>query len=716
MKEVDLVLQKVDISVCSKIGYPEPVVQLSDDLKTAASDGSGGPEDGDIARRSHVCLEREPRQQFKVRKTSLSSKNSPVNAISVHAGLFCAGKIGLLLSCILLLFFASFSQTALSQVTDRETTFRLAQGLEQAGEYDRALVLLRQLYNAEPTNLVYFDELQRTLMQLKRYDEVILLIRGRLRDSPGDVSLRAMLGSVYYRSGNERAAEAAWDSAIAVEPANPNAYRIVASTLGENRLLEQSAEVYRRGRARLGDSSLFAMELSQILSASMDYAGATNEYLRWLDKNPTQLAFVQGRMASFTAKKEARDAAAGVIRVALDQREDLTRLNLLVWLELEGKDFGSALDIERRIDRLSQAHGTVLQKFGDRAFNERAFGTAIRAYEEAIESPLPADHLPFARYGRACAMEGLGALSDTSVSPLSTSSPQEAMPLFRGAVEEFRKIIEEYPNSVFAAKSLYQIGRLQFEKFTDLDGAVRSFQNVLDGLRSYPRGPDVSALEFDVDLMLGRIQIARGDTAKASERFTAVAASPGATQDQSDEALFHLAEIDFFADRFKEAEHRLDALTVNLKADYANNALQLRGFLAENSRTAPEALRQYARAEFLARQHKNSEAIAMLRSLVESYPQAPLVDDALMSVAALQEKSGLWPEAALTYERLLTQYKESSIALDHAQFRLAEVYQYGLKNIPKAIATYEQLLVDHPSSVLVESARRRIRQLRGDTL
>jgi tetratricopeptide (TPR) repeat protein len=421
-------------------------------------------------------------------------------------------------------------------------------------------------------------------------------------------------------------------------------------------------------------------------------------------------------MASFTARKEARDAAAGVIRSALRNHEDLTRLNLLAWLELEGKEFDAALDIERQIDRLSQARGTVLQKFADRAASERAYSIAVRAYEDAIETPLPADRLPFALYGRACAMKELGAIADTLAILVRETPSTEAMPLYGGVISEFRKIIEAYPKSELSAKSFYQIGLLQFEKFNDLDGAIASFQRVLDDLKMFPGTRDVSAIAFDVNLMLGRVQLTRGDTTKATERFNLVAASPDALPDQTDEALFHLAEIDYFGDRFDQASRKLEALTVNLKADFANDALRLRGFLTENLRTSTEALGRFAQADFLAHQHRNTEATTILLALVEAFPQAPLVDDALLMVATLQAKAGLWRDAASTYERLLTQFKESSIALDRAQFQLAEVYQYGLRDLPKAIEMYEQLLADHPNSVLIDTARHRIRQLRGDTL
>jgi TolA-binding protein len=161
---------------------------------------------------------------------------------------------------------------------------------------------------------------------------------------------------------------------------------------------------------------------------------------------------------------------------------------------------------------------------------------------------------------------------------------------------------------------------------------------------------------------------------------------------------------------------KLGGIAVNLKADYANDALRLGAFLEENAGIAPEALRQFGAAEFLARQGKNTEAVPLLLEVIRSYPRAPLVDDALMAVGALQASAGLFREAAASYERLLAEFRESSIELDRAEFNLAEVYQYGTHEPARAEAAYERLLADHPKSILAGRARQRIMQLRGGPL
>ena len=207
----------------------------------------------------------------------------------------------------------------LSQTPDLATKLRLAQGLEQSGEFERAATLYNELLSRDPSNYLYFDGLQRMLLQLKRYDEAVTLIQKRIAQNPSDINLHGLLGSVLYKAGNEREANTEWDRALSVEPSNPNVYRLVAGILLDNRLLDRAADIYRRGRVACKDPNLFTIELAQLLIASMDYAGATTEFLRWLEQNPTQLPFVQTRMASFTGKDDGRAAAISAVKAAIER-------------------------------------------------------------------------------------------------------------------------------------------------------------------------------------------------------------------------------------------------------------------------------------------------------------------------------------------------------------------------------------------------------------
>jgi tetratricopeptide (TPR) repeat protein len=606
---------------------------------------------------------------------------------------------------VLLLCSVTFSQTP-----DFVTRLRLAQTYEQAGRYEQAAALYQELLSKDPTNAACSESLSRVYVQLKRYDEAIALIQHRLMMNPHDISVQVALGSVYHKAGRDKEATAEWEKVMRVDPKNPNVYRNVANVLIENRLLDRAAEIYRRGRLACTDASLFTLDLAYLLSVSMDYTGAMTEYIRWLRQNPTQLSFVQNRLSAFTSKEEALTAARDVVRAELRNSDDPRLYELLAWLYMEGKRFEEAFEVYKKLDGLTKAKGAGIYAFAERAFKEGAFDVAAEAYLEAINAPIVSTRLPYAKYGYANALKEIGARSDSlSRFSLAGATPvTESQPRYAGSVAYFREIIHEYPHSEFSAKSYYQIGMIQFERHFDLDGALSAFENVEKEL------PGIDAVQFDVRLRIAEVLTAKGDTAGAARRLLTVLSAPTALPDQQDEAGYRLAELDYFGGRFESAIERLDVISSNTKANFANDALSLRAFLHENRLTSEPALRQFSHADFLARQRRYTEAIPVLVKVIEQYPHALLVDDALLKVALLQAKARLFADAVATYQRLLTEFKESSIALDRAQFNIGDLYQYGLADKAKARASYEKLLADYPQSLLADLARKRIRELRGD--
>jgi tetratricopeptide (TPR) repeat protein len=599
-----------------------------------------------------------------------------------------------------------------SQTPDKDAKFRLAQGFEQAGEYERAAELFRDLLHNEPGNFTYFDGLQRMLVQSKQYDEAIGLIQDRLKKTPNDQVLFGLLGTVQYRAGREAEAAGAWDRAIFVASSNPQSYRFVASLMIEVRLLDKAAEIYRKGRVACNDPTLYAIELAQLLVASMDYTSATEEFLLWLAQNPNQMGFVLNRFAAFTYKEDGRTAAIKVVQVHIDRTPTLPLYEILAWLFMEGKDFDNAYGVYRRIDDLSSANGVSILGFADKAFREQAYEIASRAYQEALKHPLTSQRIPQARYGRACALMELQLAHDSSGNLLrfSSSSLSPVRSHLGDAVTAFTKIAEDYPQSEYSAKSLYQLALIQFRYFQDLDAAALLFSRVLAEPAARP------FVRFDVQLRMAELSVAKGDTVAATAALRSVGGAPGATPDQMDEAQLGLAEIAFFNGRIDDAVNLLATISKNVQNDFANDAIELQVVLQENAGAAPQALSEFGRAEFLARQHKYSEAVQRFLALAQQFSASPLVDDALLRAGGLLAQAGRYPEAMAVYDTLLTRFHDQSTMLDRALFRIAEIYQFGLGQPPKAIAAYERLIAEYGQSVLANDARKRIRALRGETM
>jgi tetratricopeptide (TPR) repeat protein len=249
---------------------------------------------------------------------------------------------------------------------------------------------------------------------------------------------------------------------------------------------------------------------------------------------------------------------------------------------------------------------------------------------------------------------------------------------------------------------------IRYTRLYDLDGALQIFDSVLTVA---PAGTMVSAILGSI----GEIYVAQNKLEKAVEKYTVMARTPHSDQGQKDLAQYRLAEIQYFLHNVDSALSLLRPLTQNMKADETNDALLLQFFITENKFQFPDALKQYARAELLARRNRLGEAVTELLSLVDLYPTAPLADDALMTAASYLMRLQRYNDALLTYRRLFDEFKTSS-EKERAQFTIGELYHLYLKDPQEAIAAYGVILEKYPFSLFVEEARKRIRLLRGDSI
>ena len=481
----------------------------------------------------------------------------------------------------------------------------------------------------------------------------------------------------------------------------------MASAEIEVRLLDRAVETYQRGRKTMDDENVFSLELAQLFVAKMDYLSASAEYIRFLKLNPLQQVFVQSRMATFTGKPEGRQAAITAATAELHNNADQYLYELLQWLYVEGHDFDHALETAMKLDKLTSSRGEKLLQFAERALREKEYGIAVKAFERSLEGQLAAAERSRAMYGYALALKEAATPSDSSLAPWDVNDKRipEAGASSK-AVDAFNGVIAAYPSTDLAARSVYQIGLIRLGR-GDLTGTRSAFESA----RQNHNAP--APFRYTVSLALGNVALRQGDSLRARIEFQQVAAAPDALPDQSDEATFHLAEIDFFGGHIDGATSLLNAMTLNLKADFANDAIALQGFLAENA-GSKEALADYAHGEFLARQRRYTEAVAVFQDLVVRFPRALLADDATLRAGELQTAAGFYHESAATYQALLDTFKERSPLLDRAQYMMAVVYDRGIHDAGKALVAYELLLTQYPNSMFVDEARRRIRSLRGE--
>lgn len=611
---------------------------------------------------------------------------------------------------IIFFSFLLFPLIVEAQESDQMAKLRLAERFEQAGEWERAVALYENLYRSEPTNYTYLDGLQRSYTQIKEYDKAIKVIRSWFLTQPKDVNLMSTLGGLYYDSGQESTADSIWQAVITIDPHNMQLYRLVANEMMEHRLYDQCIRMYTAGRIVSKNETMFADELGSLYSAIQQYGSAAKEYTQLVKKSPDQLLFAQSRLSALTSKPEALRATLKVVSAETATTSDNIALHrLYAWLLMEDKHYDSALEQYRIIDKLGKANGNELFNFAQRLSQERAFQTAIEALKEVIDQYKNPHLVPYAQYEYARVIERLSEETDaveTVIDSSSVSPEPESLPNYRQAIQLYETIIDKNHTSDLVAQSLLRIGIIKYEKLFDLNGAF-------DALNRIKNLPQTSNVLYEATIVIGLIQETRNDLTAAQKTFMTLSSIP--LNVYRNQAIFKLAELDYYIAQFDSSLSKLKYFDTNLNTDLANDALQLQYFIQENRTTAPQALTEFAKADLLIRQRKYSESLAQFQDILKRYPTALLVDDALIKIGDLHLRLKQVSEALAVFHFLADSMLSSTLQ-DRAEFLVGEVYQKILHNNNAAIEAYEKLLARYPFSLYAEEARKRIRFLRGDIL
>ncbi|WP_179862284.1 tetratricopeptide repeat protein [Longibacter salinarum] len=590
-----------------------------------------------------------------------------------------------------------------AQSSDAENMqrFQLADQFMRAGQYDRAIPILEDLYASASDNAAFYMKLKEAYENVKQYDDAIRLVTKRLENynTPMLMSEKARL---QYLAGREDEAYDTWDTAVSLAPERSSTYRIVYQALTDIRRFDRAIDILSQGRDALNEPNAFSIQIAYLHSLVGNHAEAMQEYIAILEQDAARLDFVRSRLEPFVEQGEGLDASIEALQQAV-QDAPLNRAyrELLAWLHIENGDFRAAFDVYRAIDRLEKENGATLFPFAQKAADAGAVAVATDAYEEILERHPDAAVAPAAQLG-------LGDMyrkqaRDADERAVNASGERVEAPLYKAAREAYEMFLETYPGHSDVPSVMLRLARLEQDVFRNDDAAETRLNEVIDRV---PGSETAQEARYD----LGRLELQRDNLNDARLTFSRIVEQVR-TGDLANRARFELAQIDFYRGNFDAAETQLDATNENTSADVANDAIKL-GVLIRSNR-GPDSthtpLKLFAEAELLARQRSVPAATARLDSLLETYGRHSLADDARMKRAQLLRDQGHTADAAAAFAELPLIHPRSPYA-DEALFAAGAAYE-ELGDVKAAVKAYNRLLENHGGSILAADARSRLRVL-----
>ncbi|MEC7646437.1 MAG: tetratricopeptide repeat protein, partial [Bacteroidota bacterium] len=183
------------------------------------------------------------------------------------------------------------------------------------------------------------------------------------------------------------------------------------------------------------------------------------------------------------------------------------------------------------------------------------------------------------------------------------------------------------------------------------------------------------------------------------------------------EAKIRTAKISYYQGDFQWAQAQLEVLKASTSKLIANDAMELSLLITDNYNldTTEIAMRTFANADLLNYQQKYDEAILKYDSVLVVFPGHSLSDEIYMRKADIYLNNGNIQDALDNYQKIEADWNYDILA-DDAIYKQAKIYDDILNNSKLAMKFYEQILLEHNSSIYVAESRQRFRNLRGDNL
>ena len=572
----------------------------------------------------------------------------------------------------------------------------LAKNYFEQGEYEKALALYTNLYKKNK-NFNYFKAIVASHQQLENFTEAEQLLKERLNNKRIIPQLYVELGHNYSLQKNDSLANINYDKAILFvkESEKFNYGRSIGESFEKYSLLNNAIETYIIAMNAFPDTD-FSYQLASIYGEQGNLKKMFDSYLVLIKKNPSYQGIAQQNFSLYISENPTEEGNV-LLRKALLQKlqkqPDILYNELLSWLFIQQKEYKKAFTQEKAIYK--RTGNNDLSGIVDIAYfasNDGDNENSISIVNFLIENASTPE-------------EKIAGYQHLMKIKLKTASKKE--------YPKIKKSYEDLFNEFGSGKETHQL-QLDYNYFLGFQNNEKDL--AVSNLKSFSKQPLSQYQEARIKMLLADILV-------FDEKFNQALIYYSQIQQEvkgdllAQEARFKVAKTSYFNFDFTWAQVQLDVLKKSATQLIANDAMQLSLLIKDNSieDSTQTALKQFARADLLKFQKKETEAISVLKSLLENHKGEKIEDEALLKLGELYEANGDYEKAVESYLALIEFYNEDILA-DDAHYQLAKLYETKLNQPQKAKEYYELLIFNFEDSIYFVEARKKYRMLRGDEI
>lgn len=574
----------------------------------------------------------------------------------------------------------------------------LANEYYSVGDVDKALELYEKLArNSRNIPIIhqhYFELLLSTdnVKAAERYIDNIIKSR------PDNIYYVIDKGLLYIRSDEQEKAINYFKKLFDEVKKDDRKTRQAAQYLINKQKLDYAEKLYLLTRSELKDPYLYSIELATIYRLLNEKEKMIREYLNFVNKSPNNLPYVRNVLQNYLTETEDLESLEQLLYDLIQKEpENDIYSELLIWVNIQLRNFYAAFIQARAYDIRTGKEGNEIFEVGLIALENRNYESAIDIFDYLIKNYKESYIYPIAKRYKIKSREEL----------VKNTFPVEEVEI-RKLIYDYKQLIEEIGVNSRTAEAMLSKAHLHAFYLNEMDSAIIILNTIINIPRIAPE------LKARCKLDLGDIYLLKGESWESVLLYAQVEKSEKESPVGYD-AKLRSAKLSYYKGDFALAQQHLDVLKLATSREIANDAMQLSLLIKDNIGldTSDALLKKYADIELLLFQKRKLQALDSLNEMLKNYKGASLTDEILWLLSSIYLEMGKFEQSIDLLNTIVDEYGEDIFG-DDAFFRMAEIYDYQLKEMEQSKKLYQEFLTRYPGSIYAAEARKRYRTLRGD--
>ncbi|TRX02060.1 tetratricopeptide repeat protein [Flavobacterium gawalongense] len=569
---------------------------------------------------------------------------------------------------------------------------QLAQYYYDKGDFEKAKISYEELLENLPQNTQYFLRTIDCYQQLQQFYVAEKAIQTRL-DKYKQGNLLVELGYNFQLQKNDAKAKIYYEQALDRIKKNPNEVYGISNSFEKKVLLEYALKSYQTA-TELESNFNFNYQIGLLYGQLGNQEMMITTFLNEAYANPQNSMLIQNQLARFMVDEgdaNFSETLRKALIVRAQKNQDVFWNRYLSWFYVQQKEFEKAFIQEKAIYKRDPESLSNIVNLGQLAIEEDNQEAAKEILGFVLENTKDLELL-------------IQANSYLIKMKIEKAKEKE----YAVINTELEGLLKQYEISPFTLS--LQLIQAHFVAFN---------------LKKPEEGRAIvkKALELQLDdYEVAQAKMELADILLYEEKFNqALIYYSQIELDLKNDIVAHEASLkaaktSYFKTDFAWALKQFKELKSANTQLIANDALEYFLLINDNmvADSTQTALKQFAKGDYLLYQNRNQEAVTQFQTILKTYKGQEIEAVTLLRLGKIYAKLGDFTLALSQYQNIIDKHSDG-IYIDEALYFSAEIYNKKLQQPEKAKPLYEKIIFSHEDSIYFVEARKKFRQLRGDT-